>query len=385
MRERFDAVVIGAGLAGLWCAREMARAGLQVAIADRKADPGEKVQTTGIFVRKTFDETRLPHAFLGAPIRRVHLHGPRGATLSLASERDEFRIGRMSELYRHLLAQAVECGATWLPAASFEGTHPATGGSLVHLRVDRSITELTARYVIGADGARSLVARDLGLDVNDNFLVGVENVYRRGANEGEPELHCYLEPALAPGYIAWAAGDNDELHVGVAGKAAKFDPAAALDRFVDRVAPDLGLSLPASFVRRGGLIPVNGVLQRIASQRGLLIGDAAGAVSPLTAGGLDACVRLSSAAARIIVEACRRDDSSLLPQFDGNRFRARFIARLWMRKAFSTVTSPHLLDLAVRLAALPPLRALASHVFFGRGSFPDVRFAFETTRDAVRA
>jgi len=383
MSERFDVVVIGAGLAGLWCAREVARSGLRVAVADRKLDPGEKVQTTGIFVRKTFEETSLPHAFLGAPIRSVRLHGPRGAELSLESGKDEFRIGRMPALYRHLLAQAIESGAEWLPGASFEATCPNETGSTVALRTHGELRRLRARFVVGADGARSRVARDLGLDVNDRFLVGAENVYLRESDATSGSLHCFLDPELAPGYIAWVAGDAGELHVGVAGESGRFDASTAIERFVAKVAPRFGIEAATPFTRRGGLIPVNGVLRRIASPRGLLIGDAAGAVSPLTAGGLDACIRLSSAAARLLVEATRRDDASLLPQFDGSRFRARFVSRLWMRRAISSINSPLVLDAAVSLASRPPFRALASHVFFGRGSFPDVRFEFESAMPAA--
>jgi hypothetical protein len=44
------------------------------------------------------------------------------------------------------------------------------------------------------------------------------------------------------------------------------------------------------------------VLPRIACARGLLVGDAAGAVSPLTAGGLDPCLRLSALAAAVAVD-----------------------------------------------------------------------------------
>ncbi|MFA6955706.1 MAG: NAD(P)/FAD-dependent oxidoreductase [Thermoanaerobaculia bacterium] len=383
MNERYDVVVIGAGLAGLWCAREVARCGLRVAIADRKRDPGEHVHTTGIFVRKTFEETSIPHAFLGAPVRGVRLHGPRGAELLLKSAKDEFRIGRMPALYRHLLSQAVDLGADWLPGASFEGTCPNAAGSSVALRTNGELRGLNARFVVGADGARSRVARDLGLEINDRFLVGAENVYTSEHDATDGTLHCFLDPELAPGYIAWVAGDAGELHVGVAGESGRFDASVAIERFVAKVASQFGTASEAPFTRRGGLIPVNGVLRRIATPRGLLLGDAAGAVSPLTAGGLDACIRLSSAAARLLVEASRRDDSSLLPQFDGSRFRARFVSRLWMRRAISSVRSPFALDAAVALASIPPFRTLARHVFFGRGSFPDVRFEFESALPAA--
>ena len=385
MTEEHDVVVIGAGLAGLYCARDLARDGLRVAIADRKADPGEAVQTTGIFVRKTFVETDLPPAFLGNPLRRVRLHGPRGATLALESDKDEFRIGRMPALYRHLLQQALDAGADWLPCTTFVGSRPAEGGSIVTLRSRGVRIEARTRFVVGADGARSHVARRLELDVNDRFLVGVEEVFASRDGAAIDALHCFLDGALAPGYIAWVAGDAHEVHLGVAGELGSFDPNVALDRFRERVAGRFGLDGAARRERRGGLIPVNGILRRISCDRGLLLGDAAGAVSPLTAGGLDACIRLSRAAARVLAEAVRRHDSALLSEFDGARFRARFVSRLWMRKALSSVRSATVLDAVVQAAAIPPFRAIARHVFFGRGSFPDVRFAFEGAERALEA
>lgn len=385
MSASYDVLVVGAGLAGLWCARDLARAGFRVAIADRKRDPGDQVHTTGIFVRKTFEETPLPRLFLGAPIRRVRLHGPRGATLTLESDRDEFRIGRMPELYRHLLAEAIAAGAEWLPGTSFVASVPCSSGSRVTLKSSEGRRESFTRFVVGADGARSSVARDLGLDLNDRFLVGAELVLRRERGSRDAELSCVLDPELAPGYIAWIASDSEETHVGVAGESGRFEPAEALARFAERAALQFGVDVSAPTARRGGLIPVNGVLRRIASPLGLLIGDAAGAVSPLTAGGLDACVRLTSAASRLIAEALRRSDPSLLCEFDGSSFRARFVSRLWMRRALSSVTSPLLLDAAVSLATLTPFRAVVRHVFFGRGSFPDVRFAFERASRSAEA
>ncbi len=382
MTNRFDVLVIGAGLAGLTCARELGRAGLRVAIADRKHDPGEKVHTTGIFVRKTFEEADLPLAFLGGPLRRVVLNGPHGASVALESERDEFRIGRMAELYRHLLREAEGDGVTWLPGVSFEGSMPDRSGSIVRLREGRRQLELRTEIVVGADGARSPVARDLGLDCNERFLVGIEDVFE--ATGSIDALHCFLDADLAPGYIGWVAGDSEEVHVGLAGDAGRLDPVRSLERFREQVLERFGIESCSHRERRGGLIPVGGVLRRIACRRGLLLGDAAGAVSPLTAGGLDGCVRLSAAAARLIVESVRRDMPSLLEEFDGRRFRARFVSRLWMRRAISLVSSNLLLDLGVRAASLPPLRAFARHVFFGRGSFPDVIFRHEAETAAAR-
>jgi flavin-dependent dehydrogenase len=363
----YDVAVIGAGPAGLQCSRLLAAHGLRVAVVDRKASVAAPIHTTGIFVRKTWEDFPLPDEQLGPPIRDVVLHSPAGRTLPLRAPRDEFRIGRMAWLQLWLLEQCTRAGVTWIPNARVidctEGVTFIRGGRREYLR---------ARFVVGADGARSLVARQLGLDRNSEILVGLEDVVP--AISRERVMHCFVDPRLAPGYIGWVANDGEEAHIGVAGYREGWDPARALASLRARV------QARAPIERRGGLIPVGGILRRIASPRGLLIGDAAGAVSPLTAGGLDGALRLSSFAADVIAAHLEHGDARVLDQYTGDRFRARFVARRWMRHAMRAVVTPALAEAALAALRLPILRCVAEHVFFFRGSFPDAKLELAPSR-----
>jgi flavin-dependent dehydrogenase len=114
------------------------------------------------------------------------------------------------------------------------------------------------------------------------------------------------------------------------------------------------------------------VLRNIANSTGLLIGDAAGAVSPLTAGGLDPCMRLSAFAASVGTEYLSTGDVEVLQAYSGELFRSRFASRLWARRIAATLRQRQLLEVGCALLRLPVFSRLAHHVFFGRGSFPDV-------------
>ena len=371
--ESYDVVIIGAGLGGLQCARLLCQQGVRVLIVDRKASLDDAVHTTGIFVRRTLEDFDLPEAYLGPPVRHVTLYSPARRMMMLESPHDEFRVGRMGQLYLHYLDQALQAGAVWLPRTRYLGCEASIDGLRVRLETEgRAALLVRARYLVGADGARSRVARDLGLDENREWIVGVEDVLHGVPLEGPPRFHCFLDPRLAPGYLAWVVHDGEEVHLGVGGYSARFDPLKALEKFRACVAGILDLSRAQQVERRGGRIPVGGVLATIANRQGLLVGDAAGAVSPLTAGGLDPCMRLSSLAARVIVDYLASGDAAAIAEYSGELFRARFISRIWMRRLIAHVQQPALLELGCAALRLPLINSLAWHVFFGRGSFPDV-------------
>lgn len=367
-----DVVIVGAGLAGLHCARLVGEAGLGVLLLDRKDDLAEHVHTTGIFVRKSLEDFELPDSCLGPPIREVALYSPARRVLRLSSRRDEFRVGRMGALYRELLDRCRAAGVRFASGVRYRGCRRTAKGLSVAVEREGRSRNIETRFLVGADGAGSRVARDLELGSNADWLVGMESVYAGAPLSGAPTLHCFLDPRLAPGYLAWVVQDGEETHVGVGGHPDRFHPPAALAEFAASLEGRFALDRGRLVEQRGGRIPVNGVLRRIGSDRGLLVGDAAGAVSPLTAGGFDACLRLSRQAARVIARRFETGDPGVLASYSGASLRAKFLSRRWMRALLSGVRSPAAMEFVCALLRRPPFRNLAWQVFFRRRSFPDV-------------
>lgn len=369
--EQFDVVVVGAGLAGLQCARLLGQLDLRVLLVDHKPMLNQSIHTTGIFVRRTLEDFDIPEDCLGPVVRDVTLYSPARRSLELSSPHDEFRIGRMGKLYQRLLEQSLRYGVEWMPATRYADHWIVKNEVVVRLDGKRSSRWVKARYIVGADGANSRVARQLQLDTNREWIVGVEDVLRGVPLNGPPRLHCFLDRKLAPGYLAWVANDGEETHIGVGGYAAMFEPAQALDSFRSSLHQLIDMTSSTLIERRGGRIPVGGVLPRIANNHGLLVGDAAGAVSPLTAGGLDPSMRLSTLAARVIASYLASEDPASLAAYSGRLFRTRFISRLFLRRLVASLNQPAL-ELAFATVRLPILNMVAKQVFFGRGSFPDV-------------
>ncbi|HNQ14353.1 MAG TPA: NAD(P)/FAD-dependent oxidoreductase [Pyrinomonadaceae bacterium] len=371
----YDVVIVGAGLAGLQCAKLLARRDAKVLLVDRKSDLTAGVHTTGIFVRKTLEDFDFPAGTLGRAVRDVSLYSPRLKRIDLASDKDEFRVGKMGTLYRSMLDESVDSGVEFMSGTRYVSATGAQASRLrninVKLEKEGKALEVHTKVLIGADGARSRVARDLGLDENSEWIVGYEEVFQSKGVE-EPRLHCFLDAKLAPGYLAWIADDGEEIHIGVGGYPADFNPREALRSFKDKTRCLIDLTNSELTESRGGRIPVGGVLRRIACERGLLIGDAAGAVSPLTAGGLDPALRLSKFAAEVVSRRLATNDPRVLLSYSGELFRARFVSRLWMRRIIKSFSNQALLEASFAILRTRVGSSFAKHVFFGRGSFPDV-------------
>ncbi|MFC7401653.1 NAD(P)/FAD-dependent oxidoreductase [Citricoccus sp. GCM10030269] len=376
--EAADVLVVGAGLAGLYAATVLARAGHHVVLAERRSTLTGTVRTTGIFVRRTLEDFDLPEKHLGPAIRRVVLYPPQlSDPVELTSARDEFRVGDMGPLYVEAAREAERAGVGLRLATRFLGRD----GEAFVLTDARGAVRIRARFIVGADGARSRVARELGLSRNRRLLVGAEEVFADspvedsrpgGAGDTVPTFHCVVDPRVAPGYLAWVVRDGEHVHVGTAGHAHRFPNGmySALQAFRERAPGVEDIVRPAEVEKRAGPIPVGGVLPRISAPDGLLVGDAAGAVSPLTAGGLDPCLRLSEHAAAILDEALRSGQRGPLEQYDGRALRARFRKRLLLRRGLDAVRSPALASAGFTALRTPPGRALARRILFGPGSFP---------------
>ncbi|MBV9957652.1 MAG: NAD(P)/FAD-dependent oxidoreductase, partial [Acidobacteria bacterium] len=221
--KSYDVIVIGAGLAGLQCARLLGRQGARVLLADRKLSLTEAVHTTGIFVRRTLEDFDFPQGTLGPPVRHVTLYSPARRALHLESKLDEFRVGRMGLLYQHYLNECVSAGVEWAPATRYVDSEQVGAETLVRFETEGTRWAVRTRYLVGGDGARSRVAGDLGLERNTEWIVGVEEVFENVPLNGEPRFHCFLDPRIAPGYLAWIVHDGEEAHIGVGGYAKQFD------------------------------------------------------------------------------------------------------------------------------------------------------------------
>jgi digeranylgeranylglycerophospholipid reductase len=358
MAQRYDLAIAGGGFAGLTAARRAAQRGLKVVVLERKAEPGRPMHTTGILVKEAFD---LLTAQCGAIPRElwravpgVRLFSPSLKRTDLFSPGYEFYATDTPGLLRWLAEETKRAGVEIRYTAPIQSVRQEDGA--VHIGAGGAAIE--AAWLIGADGAKSAVAEHAGLGRNTRFLVGLEAEFTGVRGVEGNLLHTFLDRRLAPGYIGWVVPGVGVTQVGIAAKRADRPE---FEAFLARVKTLYDFAGGEIVARRSGVIPVGGVVRPAAKGRVILIGDAAGMVSPLTAGGIFTAFDFGWRAADAIADHAAGkapDPARTLP-----RLYPKFRVKRWLRRALDLGPPNWLANL---MLGTRPMQAFARVVYFHR-------------------
>lgn len=310
MTTDYDVVIVGARVAGAMTALHLARAGHRVLIVDRAGPPADTLSTHSLMRTAVLQLTR---AGLLDDLIDAGTPAIRKMTLGFGEEMVSFDVRSdygVSALYaprRTVLDPII------LNAAQMAGAEVALGRGVTAVTRDEAsrvsgviigqgheAVAVTARYVIGADGRNSTVARLVGA-VDDRVVeptaASVYSYYSGMADNG-------FDFRFAEGGTAGTVSTNDGLTLVWAGVpvGAFDDPASTFERTLDLVAPDISRAA-AGAERIERLRFTRGITSFLRTPAGpgwALVGDAGFTKDPLSAHGISCALRDSEFAAEAV-------------------------------------------------------------------------------------
>jgi menaquinone-9 beta-reductase len=360
--ESCDVLVVGAGPAGSALAAALAGSGRSVVLLEASRHPRPKAcaEYASPRIAEELDHLGLPaeswrddalpvsgmQVIRGDDAVDVRYADARGPRPAWGLDRTRFDAA--------LAAHAEARGARLLDRTSFVDAERVDGEWRATVRSGRTERLIRARWLIGADGARSRVAHRLGVErpVQMPRRLGLVAHY-----ESDPDLVDHGEMHVGRRhYVGLAPLAGGRLNVGMALPMGEGGSAEA--RFAAAVE-----SLPAVARRLAGrrrLTPIRGaspIGHRVSTPAGpgwLLIGDAAGFIDPFTGEGIYRALRSARAAA----EALRAGEAGAEDRYLAAR-RSAFAAKdalTWTVQGM--LAAPPILGYALRrLSARPQLAA----------------------------
>jgi geranylgeranyl reductase family protein len=305
----FDVVIAGGGPAGSAAAIALAQAGLNALIVDKSQFPrnkacGEYVSAGAVEQLRALglESVLAPLAF---PVEGIRLNG-NGVRVELRFSKTGWSLPR-ARLDDELLRSAISRGVAFLQAR-VEDVREEAPGSLVTVREPSGETRtLRARFVIGADGAQSIVARKCGLSV---AVRGEQRFALGGHYGGLRDLDRFVE-MFVEGSSYFAVNPFDAAHANIMVIVREKDLSARkndVDEFIRERARALsgdaarfaGAQLEGKRVAVG---PLAHSTRGVTAANVLLAGDAAGFIDPFTGQGVYLALRGGIAAARAVAAA----------------------------------------------------------------------------------
>lgn len=320
----FDAIVAGGSVAGLFCAREIAKKGHSVLVVEEDFEVGTPEHCGGLVSASGLEDLGvIPSGkTLENQIHLAHLSSPGGTRITVDARKQNVLVINRREFDKQVALQAQKNGAeirvkTTLKEAR-DGKAVTTAGSFDY------------KILVDARGASSLIQKDrAGILQSAQY-----EVYADWVRKGEVEVNFDAE--RYPGFFSWVIPESDGVgKVGVAGKA--INAAASMEKILE------GKGKHSIIRKVFAPIWINGPIDKFLSGSTVIVGDAAGQSKPTTAGGIYSCGIGGIFAGRAISKFLSTGKREELEEYQDSwqkKFGGEFERQVFARRMLERIDNP---------------------------------------------
>jgi len=322
----FDVCVVGASIAGNYLTYLLSKSNLRIAVIEDHKEIGLPFQCAGIISQKLSKLIELPKEIVLNRVNTAKIVSPSSNFIKLSGNEHPYVVDRikLDRLFYNKVKD--NPNVTYCLAERYKSFEYRIEDGKKYVLIETSKRKIIAKMLIGCDGPLSLVGKQLNVK---NDVIFASQI-RVNANFYDHEAAMYFNPEWKQ-LFGWIVPEGNHIYrIGIAS-------AKNVNKCFQRFLNELNVDIKDRIDQQGGIIPY-GVMNKLAFDNVLLLGDAAGQVKATTGGGI---VMLLTAAkyASNCIHRCFEDDN----------FSRRIIQKYYEKPCSQTIGRELKLHFIIRL------------------------------------
>jgi geranylgeranyl reductase family protein len=305
-----DAIVIGAGPAGLLAASEIAKKGYSVKVLEEHERVGEPDHCAGLLSTSGMKRLgiKLPTDIIQNTVVGARIHSPNGHSIMIERGRREANVIDRKRFDAWLASKATDSGAEVITETKARKFIRKEGKIKGILGSSESNREFEASAFVIAEGSRCQLSANAGLPVVPKSSKYPAFQYEvSGIDIDENIVEMFYGKQVAPGFFAWIIPiGNRKARIGLAARDKSKIRLDALMRHHRIVSERMkGAKIERSL---GGIVLVGMPIAKMTTENVIAVGDTAGIVKATTGGGVILGGMTARVAGRTVADSLSADE-----------------------------------------------------------------------------
>lgn len=312
--EHYDAIIVGAGPAGLSAAKTLAERGHKTSCLDKKQEIGNPIRCAEGLGLGWFERLNIKPdpRWVCTEMYGAALYSPSGKKIEFRTDKVSGYILDRKTFEKHLAYEAANAGAKIKTKSHVTNAERKEGKVTLTVKELDNEYQVSADIIVAADGVETTIPRLLGLNTT-NKLNDIDSGFQyemSGIDYEHPELiNLFFGTEVAPRGYCWIfpKGPHEgNVGIGISGANPKTAK-AYLDEFI---AKHPGLAKGSVVEVNAGGVPVGGFLDTMVADNLVVCGDSAHQVNPIHGGGIGIAIEGARLAAEAASDALKKGDVS---------------------------------------------------------------------------